>query len=159
MVFFLLGCALLVGAFVSAALETMARVKVDDGALMISAYELWYTMWPDSLIHARIVIERDVHPALWDPILVTVLVLPAWLLIGAPGAALLLAFRPSRGEEPELDEGSLYVFDDLARAAREDGYEETADDIFSEHDLKWTDDDAESAGERAPGEVPEDWRR
>jgi hypothetical protein len=165
MIFFYIGCALLVAAFVAAGAETVARVQAELPSAIMSAYELWYTLWPASLIHSRIVIERDYAPFLWDPLATTLLVLPAWLIIGAPGAVLFMRFRPRRDDLEELDEDALFVFDDLACRAREDGYEEKVTDVFPEHHLDWANDqseppdDPDSPEERGPGELPDGWQR
>ena len=64
---------------------------------MIAAGELWYALDRGSLNLAQAVTQRYLHPAIWDPLLVSVLQWPAWALPGAPGAALLVAFAPRRG--------------------------------------------------------------
>lgn len=39
------------------------------------------------------VLQRCVHPAVWDPVLVTVLLLPLWLTLAVPGLLLALKDR------------------------------------------------------------------
>ncbi len=160
MALFLLGLLLLAGAFLLAAYETMARVELQHGGAFMPAYDLWYGLWPSSLNHLRIVLERDLHPMLWDPLLVSLLVLPAWLLVGAPGALLLVKFRPHRVDDDGHDEDSLYVLENLVKMAREEGHEETNDDIFTDNGLQWIGDgEGEEHPEiRRPGEIPEDWQ-
>jgi hypothetical protein len=41
-------------------------------------------------------LERNVHPLLWDPVALTLLRLPTWLALGAFGALLFYALRPGR---------------------------------------------------------------
>jgi hypothetical protein len=67
------------------------------GYRMIAAGELWYALDRGSLNLAQAITQRYLHPAIWDPLLVSVLQWPAWALLGAPGAALLVAFAPRRG--------------------------------------------------------------
>jgi hypothetical protein len=50
----------------------------------------WYEISPASLNLMQAVIERHVWKTLWDPIILTVLLQPLWLVLGLPG--LLLAF-------------------------------------------------------------------
>ena len=94
----LIGWALLGVAFFTAAAETVTHTVPGVGGMIVSAYDLWYTISPKSLVIARITIERNLHPIFWDPLLVTVLQLPAWLIFGVPGAAMAWFFRPPPGE-------------------------------------------------------------
>jgi hypothetical protein len=64
---------------------------------MIAAGELWYMLDRGSLNLAQAVTQRYLHPAIWDPVLVSVLQWPAWALLGAPAALLLVVFAPRRG--------------------------------------------------------------
>jgi hypothetical protein len=64
---------------------------------MLAAGELWYALDRGSLNLVQAVIQRHVHPALWDPLLASILMWPAWSLLGGPGAFLFLAFGPRRG--------------------------------------------------------------
>src|SRR5262245_43186340 len=62
----------------------------------ISAGEGWFTLDVGSLNLAQAVIQRYIHPFLWDPILASVLRWPAWSLFGGVGAFLVLAFPLGR---------------------------------------------------------------
>jgi len=62
---------------------------------VIPAGELWFNVHVASLNLIQAVIQRYVHPFLWDPIIATVLQWPLWSLLGAP-AAILLAIVPNR---------------------------------------------------------------
>jgi hypothetical protein len=129
-----LGWVLLAGAFVSGAYETMARVQGAEAGAFLSAYDLWYTLWPGKLVITQILVERHLHAELWEYLAVPVLSLPAWLLLGGPGVALTWHFRPRHAEEDEADEESLFVFDALAKAAREEeGYDHREDDMAPDH--------------------------
>jgi hypothetical protein len=70
---------------------------------MIAAGELWYALDRNSLNLAQAITQRYLHPALWDPILQSVLTWPAWSLLGGPGIALVVALsgRRSRDEPQE----------------------------------------------------------
>ena len=39
---------------------------------------------------------KKISPALWDPLLVSLLSLPAWFLFGAPGGTLVWYCRPNK---------------------------------------------------------------
>ena len=64
---------------------------------MLAAGELWYALDRSSLNLVQAIIQRHVHPALWDPLLASILMWPAWSLLGGPGAFLFLAFARGRG--------------------------------------------------------------
>ena len=133
-ILFLLGWALLVGAFVSGAYENMARVQGAMGGAFLSAYDLWYTLWPGKLVVTQILVERHLHAALWEYLVVPLLSLPAWLLLGGPGVFLTWRFRPHRADDDEGDEDSLFVYDALAKAAREEeDYDRRKDDMAPDH--------------------------
>jgi hypothetical protein len=63
----------------------------------VAAGALWYQLDVSSLNLIQAITQRYLHPALWDPIIVTILQWPAWSLLGGPGAALVLAFPWRRG--------------------------------------------------------------
>jgi hypothetical protein len=70
---------------------------------MIASGELWYALDPGSLNFGQAITQRYLHPALWDPVLQSVLTWPAWSLLGGPGIALVVALsgRRSRDEHQE----------------------------------------------------------
>ncbi len=121
---YFLGWALLVAAFLAAALDVGARALGAEGGLWISAHDLWYTYRPGNLVVTQILVERHLHPLLWDPVAVTVLALPAWALFGIPGGALIWFFRPPRLPEPDIDEDRMLLFDALAKRAEEEGFDD-----------------------------------
>jgi len=57
--------------------------------------ELWFNVHVASLNVIQAVVQRYLHPFLWDPIITTALQWPAWSLLGAP-AAILVAIAPKR---------------------------------------------------------------
>ncbi|MFC4271394.1 hypothetical protein GQF03_18490 [Sneathiella chungangensis] len=65
----------------------------------ILAGELWFRLNPEGLNLVQAVIQRYVWPALWDPVIVTLLLWPAWLVFLVPGIVLLLLFRKRRKAE------------------------------------------------------------
>lgn len=60
---------------------------------IMDAGTLWAGLHRDSLQLAEPAISRYVHPFLWHPVMVTVLLLPAWLVFGALGIGLWLLTR------------------------------------------------------------------
>jgi|DewCreStandDraft_4_1066084.scaffolds.fasta_scaffold146790_2 hypothetical protein len=68
-------------------------------ALRLSALgELWFKLDRASLNLAQAVVQRYVWPQLWDPGIVTVLLLPAVLVFAVPGGAMLGLSLIGRGE-------------------------------------------------------------
>ena len=136
---FYLGWALMLLAFAAASAETLPRALPGVRGMYISAYDLWYAAAPGNLVVAQIRIEKFLHPWLWDPVIVTVLVLPAWALFGLPGVALAWFCRSHRTmteqqlEEFRKHEESLFLFDKLAREAKEAGFGIDEDDRLPDH--------------------------
>ncbi len=140
-VLFLLGWLLMFLAFVGAAAEVVPR-SLPGGAAntrwFVSAYDLWYAAWPGSLVVFQIQVER-ILPALWDPVMVTLLAPPTWLLFGGPGILLIWLFRPHRKltaeqqEDLRKQEETLFLFDKLADEAREAGFDAGEDDQAPDH--------------------------
>jgi hypothetical protein len=129
-VFFLLGVVLVVTALLAAAMESGARMHADGMGMVISAYELWYILWPGKLVVTQALVERHLHAALWQLVAVPVLSLPAWLLAGAPGVFLAWRYRPHRhDEDDEESHEPLFIFDQLADAAKREGFAEEDDDM------------------------------
>ncbi|MBT3358316.1 MAG: hypothetical protein HN403_01665 [Rhodospirillales bacterium] len=121
----LLGWTLLVGAFLSGVAESIAHVQPGAGGFFLSAYDVWYTLWPGELVLTKIRIENLLGPVAWDPIFVSLLALPGWALFGLPGVFLLWLGWPNRGvPSAEFDEiaESMFLYDDLAKQAREEGF-------------------------------------
>jgi hypothetical protein len=74
---------------------------------MIAAGELWYALDPDSLNFAQAITQRYLHPALWDPVLQSVLTWPAWSLLGGPGIALVVALCGRRSHDEHQEEARV----------------------------------------------------
>ena len=61
-----------------------------------SAHSYWKIVSPQSLVATTAFIQRSLHPWLWDPLALRVLLLPAWLLIGSVGVILAVLGRKKR---------------------------------------------------------------
>lgn len=138
-ILFYAGWAFLVLAFAAAAAESIPRALPGDEGMFVSAYDLWYAAKPGSLVVAQIRVEK-ISPALWDPLIVSVLALPGWLLCLVPGIGLTWFCRPGRKISDEVHEGlkfqeeSFFLFDRLAREAKEAGhFNEMEDDQLPDH--------------------------
>ncbi|MFN8723581.1 MAG: hypothetical protein ACK5YI_22365 [Rhodospirillales bacterium] len=88
----LIGLALLLAAAGVVVLDLVAGA----GRLAPDAGALWDRMHPYSRGLAQVVVQRHLLPDLWDPGIVTVLLWPAAIVLGAPGLILLLASAGAR---------------------------------------------------------------
>ncbi len=141
---FYIGWLFLLVAFAAAAAETIARTLPGGSGWILSAAELWQALWPGAYLIALIRIS-GVMPELWDPVILTLLSIPAWLLLGFPGLILAWMCRPNRVLSPEAEqelqehEASLFLYDDLAREARKwaqnEGDDRSVDDRLPNHDV------------------------
>lgn len=58
--------------------------------------ELWYGLDAGSLNLLQALVQRYLHPEIWDPWIVAVLTAPAWLVLLVPALALIVLARPRR---------------------------------------------------------------
>lgn len=54
---------------------------------------LWFKIDTGSLNLSQAIVQRYIHPSVWDPVIVTILTWPAWITLGVLGPALALIFR------------------------------------------------------------------
>ena len=65
----------------------------------IALGQLWYQLNRSSLNLIQAVIQRYIHPFLWDPIIVSVLLSWAFAVLIILGALLLVLFRRRRAQQ------------------------------------------------------------
>jgi hypothetical protein len=69
-------------------------VFLNNGVVRLTALgQLWYWVHPGSLNLLQAGVERHIHPFLWDPIIINVLLAPAAVLFLAIGIVFGLIFR------------------------------------------------------------------
>lgn len=85
-------CALALLALVLDGVRSIAA----NALVVKSLGEVWYMLDVASLNLTQAVIQRNVHPLLWDPVLQWILTLPAWLVAGILGLLLLYLGRKRR---------------------------------------------------------------
>ena len=79
-------------AFMAAGAEILASLEA--GAYQgLAIGHLWFKIDAASLNLSQAVIQRRIHPSVWDPVIVTFLGWPAWIVFGVLGPALALLFR------------------------------------------------------------------
>ena len=78
------------------------RMIADSGRLAFTSVEQhWLTISPGSIEAAQQTVEQ-ITPYLWNPLLMTVLVLPAWIAAGVLGVLIYLAgYQPPRPSIPD----------------------------------------------------------
>jgi hypothetical protein len=92
---FLAGILLLVA--VIAAVNDVTRSMLAAQRLpSVTTYEHWSRLAPSTLTLTRNAVQRNTHPLVWDPALVSVLQLPAWGLFGLLGVLAAYAGRRRR---------------------------------------------------------------
>lgn len=74
---------------VIAAVLDITRSIADSSIVMTSLGQDWFNWSVDTLNFSQAIIQRYVHPYLWDPIIQTVLQWPSWLVFF--GLALIFA--------------------------------------------------------------------
>ena len=142
-VLFLIGLVFLLVAFVAAAAEAFGRTVPMRHEFFMSAYRLWHTLSPGTLIVFEIRMEAWA-PTVWELLIKPVLSwLPAWMIFGLPGG--LLAWfahphqiiTPEQKEDLRRQEESLFLYDKLAAEAekqlRSDGEDPNIDDAAPDH--------------------------
>lgn len=143
-ILYLIGMACLALAFLTTSAELAVRMIVagqdanqgEGGGWLVSTLYVWKTVAPRSLYALT-------NSAIW-PFAQPLLQFPGWLLFGVPGLILSLLFRTPRDDEPEplttkalaqAHEESLFLFDELARAAHIEGYTRTQEDSYPSNPL------------------------
>ena len=96
---FLAGVFLLV-AVIAAVNDATRSMAAGARVPFVSTLDHWSRLAPVTLAGARTSVQRRAHPLVWDPVLVTVLRLPAWGLFGIVG--LLLAYAGRRRREVNI---------------------------------------------------------
>jgi hypothetical protein len=74
----------------------LTRAGTGNGWVLTSTLSHWKALSPQGLATFAGFIQKNIHPALWDPVMVRLLILPAWLLLGAIGVVLAVLGRKKR---------------------------------------------------------------
>ena len=88
----ILGWLLLALALLAAGAEALASLQ--SGAWKPIAFgQVWYDIHKESLAVAQPAVQRYLHPAIWDALIVSILLWPAWSVPLIPAVVLLLLCR------------------------------------------------------------------
>jgi hypothetical protein len=87
-----IGLWMLAGAFVALVIDGTRSITAGRIVIMPVA-EGWLAVHPASLEWLKVVVERDISPRLWDPVLLQVMYAPLWLVLAVVGALLIFLGR------------------------------------------------------------------
>lgn len=85
-------CALALLALVLDGVRSLAANEI----VMKSLGATWFELDNASLNLAQAVIQRNVHPLLWDPVMQSILMMPAWLVAALIGLLFIYLGRKRR---------------------------------------------------------------
>ena len=88
----IIGLLLIIGGSAIALKDALNWLETDTNRL-VALGEFWFNQHPPSLNALQSLIQRYTFPELWDPAIVTILLLPASLLLSLSGVALLFLCR------------------------------------------------------------------
>ena len=91
----ILGWLLLALALLAAGAEAVGSLRAGVWQPLVLG-QVWYDLDRGSLNLMQAVIQRHLHPAIWDPGIIAVLQCPAWLGALVPALPLLLLGRRRR---------------------------------------------------------------
>lgn len=90
LLFRFLGILAVAAAFASMIIDGTRSIA--GGALFVTPFgQTVMSFFPSRFPELQPAVERHIHPLLWDPILLTLFLLPTWLIVGMGGLLLLAA--------------------------------------------------------------------
>lgn len=92
----ILGYLLLLAGITALGVEILHSLEAGEWTILTGG-EIWARIDRESLRATQVGIERHLGiPFLWDPILLNIILAPAWLVLGLPGLILILLARRRR---------------------------------------------------------------
>lgn len=88
----IIGWILLIFGLMLIGNEILASLKAGEWAPQLLG-QMWFELDVESLNLVQALIQRYLFPQLWDPIIVELLLWPAWVIFIVPGLLLLILFR------------------------------------------------------------------
>jgi hypothetical protein len=79
-----------------ALVNDITRTTTSGSLALTSTLVHWKSFFPQSLAAFISFVQKSVHPLVWDPLVVRVLILPAWITFGALGILCGLLGRKKR---------------------------------------------------------------
>jgi hypothetical protein len=93
--FRLLGFLALAGGFIALVYDGTKSIA-GTSLVFTPLGQMWNNIHANSLLLLQPAIERHVAPWLWDPVVLSILTAPAWLVLGILGAILMLIGRKKK---------------------------------------------------------------
>ena len=90
----IVGWLLLIAALVLFGLDLLDFYRMKSFEPM-AAGQVWFRIDVASLNLAQAVVQRYLHPAVWDPVITWILTQPAFAVVGLPGLLLVWLSRSS----------------------------------------------------------------
>ncbi len=88
----IIGWILLIAGLLLIGAELLASLQAGEWAPMLLG-QLWFEFDSESLNFVQAIIQRYLLPFLWDPMIVTLLLAPAWVTFLVPAVLLLIICR------------------------------------------------------------------
>ncbi|MEP3046754.1 MAG: hypothetical protein ABJL55_01795 [Roseibium sp.] len=96
-IFRVIGYVFLAGAIIAGISDASSSIAQSN--LVLAPFgQIWFEMSPETLNVSQAVVQRYVHPGLWDPAIQTLLTWPAWAVL-APIGILFLWLGASRRKQ------------------------------------------------------------
>jgi len=94
-IFRFLGFLILAGGFIALIYDGTKSIA-GKSFVFTPVGQIWNNVHANSLLLLQPALERHVSPFLWDPVMLTILTAPAWLVLGILGGILMLIGRKRR---------------------------------------------------------------
>lgn len=106
-------------AFISGAAEIAAQGVTGQLRVYMSVAEVWQVLSPETLEESR----TTGYPIFGDAwqLIELMMLLPGWLLFGAPGFTLAFIFRDHDVDADKDHEESLFLYDELTKQVHKEG--------------------------------------
>jgi hypothetical protein len=119
-----MGWCLLIAAFVFTAGEAVVHGVLSEYGI-VSSVRVLEVLAPEFLAALQTAVAANLHPLAWDPLLISLLQLPGWILLGGPGVILAWYFRNRTAATSELPEDYPHTtYEDIVAAAEEADYDD-----------------------------------
>ncbi|MEP1932075.1 MAG: hypothetical protein ABJJ37_12410 [Roseibium sp.] len=82
------GCIVLAIAIVAGVSDASSSIAQSQ-IVLAPLGQVWFELSPETLNTSQAVVQRYVHPTLWDPVIQTLLTWPAWVVLAPLGMLLL----------------------------------------------------------------------
>jgi hypothetical protein len=88
----LIGWALIAIAFMVLGRDLLLFLSTGELQFILLG-ELWFSAFPEGLNLTQAIVQRYLFPSLWDPVILTMLLWPAWMNFFIPGLLFIILFR------------------------------------------------------------------